>query len=247
MHDSGPEGPVLALIPARGGSKSIARKNLRPLGGHPLLAWSVAAAQQSRHVGRVLVSTDDEEIREAALAYGAEAPFLRPAELAADDTPDLPVFRHGLDWLRAHGYRPGLVVHLRPTSPLRPPGLIDAAIDALRDDPFAHAIRTVCAPAQSPFKMWRLQGAHLKPLLGCDFPEPYNQPRQRLPPVFWQTGHVDVARRATLEERDSMTGSCIHAYLVDPSYAVDIDTLAQWAVAEQVLADGQLEVVRPGA
>jgi N-acylneuraminate cytidylyltransferase len=239
------QGRVLALIPARGGSKSIPRKNLRPLGGYPLLAWSIAAARESRHVDRVVVSTDDEEIRQVALGCGAEAPFLRPAEIAADHSPDLPAFLHGLGWLRNEGYRPEVVVHLRPTSPLRPPGLVDAAVEALQDDPAADALRTVCAPSQSPFKMWRLQGAHLKPLLDCEIAEPYNMPRQRLPPVYWQTGHVDVARRRTLEERQSMTGSCIHAYLVDPSYAVDIDTLAQWAVAERILEEGMLEVVRP--
>ena len=115
---------VLALVPARGGSKGLPGKNLRPLAGHPLVAWAVAAGRQAERVGRVLVSTDDPAIRDAAVAAGAEAPFLRPAALAADDTTDLPVVLHALDWLLEHeGYAPGVVVQLRPTSPLRPPGL----------------------------------------------------------------------------------------------------------------------------
>ncbi|HQC21081.1 MAG TPA: acylneuraminate cytidylyltransferase family protein, partial [Anaerolineaceae bacterium] len=112
---------VLALIPARGGSKGIPRKNIRDFGGAPLIAWSIAAALRAETVTRVIVSTDDEEIAAVAREWGAETPFLRPAELAQDDTTDYPVFRHALDWLAAHeNYRPEVVVQLRPTSPVRP-------------------------------------------------------------------------------------------------------------------------------
>ena len=112
---------VLVIVPARGGSKSIPRKNIRRFAGHPLLAYSIAAGRQAESVGRVLVSTDDAEIVEVARRFGAEAPFLRPAELAGDDTPDLPVFEHALEWLRREeGYQPEVVVQLRPTSPVRP-------------------------------------------------------------------------------------------------------------------------------
>src|SRR5215472_8005549 len=123
---------ILAMIPARGGSQGIPGKNLRPLAGRPLIAWSIAAAQQSRLVSRILVSTDDEEIAAVARAYGAEVPFIRPADLALNDTRDLPVFQHAIDWLeRNEGYVPDVVVQLRPTSPLRPPGLLDEAVERL--------------------------------------------------------------------------------------------------------------------
>ncbi|HEY5903570.1 MAG TPA: acylneuraminate cytidylyltransferase family protein, partial [Anaerolineales bacterium] len=116
---------VLAVIPARGGSKGIPRKNIRLFSGWPLLAWSIAAAQQAETVSRVIVSTDDEEIAAVGREYGAETPFLRPAEFARDDTTDLPVFEHALRWLDEHeGYRPEVVVQLRPTSPIRPRGLV---------------------------------------------------------------------------------------------------------------------------
>ncbi len=115
---------ILALIPARGGSKGIPRKNIRSFAGYPLIAWSIAAAKQSELVTRVIVSTDDEEIAAVARECGAETPFLRPAEFAQDNTTDLPVFEHALQWLEENeGYQPEIVVQLRPTSPIRPRGL----------------------------------------------------------------------------------------------------------------------------
>ncbi|MFZ6019832.1 MAG: cytidylyltransferase domain-containing protein, partial [Chloroflexota bacterium] len=129
---------VLAIIPARGGSKGIPRKNIRNFAGHPLIAYSIAAALQSRRITRVIVSTDDPEIAEVARAYGAEVPFLRPAELAQDSTLDLPVFQHALAWLTANeAYAPDVVVQLRPTSPIRPVGLVDEAVHILLEHPEA--------------------------------------------------------------------------------------------------------------
>ena len=119
-----PKPEILALIPARGGSKGIPRKNIRLFSGYPLIAWSIAAARQSACVTRTLVSTDDEEIAAVARSFGAETPFLRPAELAQDATTDLPVFEQALHWLAEHeGYHPEVVVQLRPTSPDPPAGL----------------------------------------------------------------------------------------------------------------------------
>mgnify|MGYP006269725145 CR=1 FL=1 len=115
---------ILAIIPARGGSKGIPRKNIRNFAGYPLVAWSIAAGLQARTVTRVVVSTDDEEIAAVARQYGAETPFLRPAELARDETPDLPVFEHALKFLEeVEGYKPEVVVQLRPTSPGAPPAM----------------------------------------------------------------------------------------------------------------------------
>jgi CMP-N-acetylneuraminic acid synthetase len=120
---------ILAIIPARGGSKGIPRKNIRSFASWPLIAWSIAAAKQSAYVTRVIVSTDDEEIAAVAREYGAETPFLRPAEFAQDKSTDMPLFEHALAWLAEHeGYQPEVVVQLRPTSPIRPRGLIDDAI-----------------------------------------------------------------------------------------------------------------------
>lgn len=239
---------VLAIVPARGGSKSMPRKNLQPFAGHPLLAWSVAAGLQARAVGRVIVSTDDDEIAEIARRYGAETPFLRPGNLAADDTPDLPVFEHALDWLRREeSYQPHIVVQLRPTSPVRPPDCVDRAVQILLDHPEADSVRGVVPSGQNPYKMWRIaDDGPMLPLLRDGFSEPYNMPRQALPATYWQTGHVDAIRTATIVEKKSMSGELILPLVLDLRYTVDIDTLRDWQRAEALLASGEVEAVRPG-
>src|SRR5262245_46895809 len=156
------------------------------------MAYSIEAGLTARLVDRVIVSTDDEEIADVARAWGAEVPFLRPAALAGDHTPDLPVFEHALAWLEATtGGVPEMVVQLQPTSPLRPPGCIDAAIEMLRGDETIDCVRSVIPATQNPYKMWRLQSdGTMAPLLAGELPEPYNRPRQELPRTYWQTGHV---------------------------------------------------------
>jgi N-acylneuraminate cytidylyltransferase len=240
---------ILALIPARGGSKGIPRKNIRSFAGYPLIVWSIAAAKQSALAMRVIVSTDDEEIAEIAREWGAEVPFLRPSELAQDNTPDLPVFAHALKWLEdVEGYRPETVVQLRPTSPLRAKGMVDDAIQILLKHADADCVRGVVPAGQNPFKMWRFEGADkpLMPLLEVDgIPEPYNAPRQILPPVYWQTGHIDAIRIATITRKKSLTGDVVYPLVIDPTYTVDIDNLQDWAKYEAVVYGG-LDVVSPG-
>ncbi len=239
---------VLAVIPARGGSKGIPRKNIRDFAGWPLIAWSIAAARHAAGVKRVILSTDDEEIASVAREYGAETPFLRPAEFAQDNTTDLPVFEHALRWLAEHeGYRPDVVVQLRPTSPVRPPGLVDEALRILVEHPDADSVRGVVPAGQNPHKMWRLSGdGPMQNLLDVPgLPEPYNAPRQSLPPIHWQTGHVDAIRSATILEGGSMSGRVIYPLLIDPRYTVDIDNLQDWARYEHLVETGGLEMVRP--
>ncbi len=147
---------VLAIIPARGGSKGIPRKNIRDFAGYPLIAYSIHAALTSKYVTRTIVSTDDIEIAEVAKQFGAEVPFLRPAEFADDLSLDLPVFRHALETLQKNeGYKPDLVVQLRPTSPIRPVNLVDSAIEAILNNPHADSVRGVVPSGQNPHKMWK--------------------------------------------------------------------------------------------
>lgn len=240
---------ILAIIPARGGSKGIPRKNIRPFAGYPLIAWSIAAAKQSSLVTRIIVSTDDEEIAAVAREWGAETPFLRPAELAQDKTTDLPVFEHALKWLEEiEGYHPDVVVQLRPTSPIRPRTMVDEAVNALLNHEDADCVRGVVPAAQNPFKMWRFNGEE-KPLSQLlevpGIAEPYNAPRQVLPPVYWQTGHIDAIRASTIVNKKSLTGDIVYPLVIDPKFTVDIDTLADWAKYEAVIYGG-LEVVSPG-
>ena len=240
---------ILALIPARGGSKGIPRKNIRNFAGYPLIAWSIAAAKQSELVTRIIVSTDDDEIAAVAREWGAETPFLRPAELAQDKTTDLPVFEHALEWLEVNeDYRPEITIQLRPTSPIRPKGMLDHAIHILLEHDDADCVRGIVPAGQNPFKMWRFDGQNkpMKSLLTVDgIAEPYNAPRQILPPVYWQTGHIDAIRVSTIKKKHSLTGDVIYPLVIDPRYTVDIDNLSDWAKYE-ALANSGLEMVTPG-
>jgi YrbI family 3-deoxy-D-manno-octulosonate 8-phosphate phosphatase len=240
---------VLALIPARGGSKSIPRKNIRLFAGHPLVAYSIAAGLQASRVTRTIVSTDDEEIAEVARKYGAETPFLRPAEFAQDNTTDLPVFQHALGWLQEHeGYQPDIVVQLRPTSPIRPTDCVDAAVQLLLDHSEADSVRGIVPSGQNPFKMWRVdEQGRMAPLLSVPgIAEPYNAPRQALPQTYWQTGHIDAIRVSTIYQKHSLSGDIIYSLMIDPRYTVDIDTLRDWQRAEWLVAQGDLDMVLPG-
>ena len=241
---------VLVLIPARGGSKALPRKNVRLLAGKPLIAHSIGHALAAETVTRTVVSTDDSEIAEVSRAAGAEVPFTRPAELAADDSPDLDVFRHALEWLDAHeGYRPELVVHLRPTHPIRRPERVDAAVRAIAADPSADSLRSVAWPEQTPYKMWRVEGGYLTPLLRVEgVRDAHSIPRQQLPEVWWQNGYVDVIRPRTILELGSMSGERILPFVIDEP-TVDIDYEDALVRAEELLreAPGRSSVPRhPG-
>jgi CMP-N-acetylneuraminic acid synthetase len=224
---------ILAIIPARGGSKSIPGKNIKPLGKIPLIAYSIAAGLQVKSINRVIVSTDDKKIADCARRYGAEVPFLRPPALAKDRTPDFPVIKHVLAWLEENeNYRPDLVVFLRPTSPFRPLGCIDEAIKIMRDTPIADCVRAVMRSGEEPYKMWRLNKGMMIPLLKSKFMEPYNMPRQKLPKTYWQTGQIEVIRYQTIMRKRSMSGKHIYPVIMDPKYIIDIDNLYQWEFAE---------------
>jgi N-acylneuraminate cytidylyltransferase len=240
---------ILALIRARGGSKSIPHKNIRPLAGVPLIAYSIAAALQSKSVTRTIVSTDDEQIARTARQFGAEVPFLRPAEFAQDSTLDYPVFTHALSWLNEHeGYQPDILVQLRPTSPIRPPECVDQAVQVLLAHPEADSVRGVIPSGQNPFKMWQItpQG-NMTPLLSVPgIPESFNAPRQSLPPTYWQTGHIDAIRLSAITQKGSLSGDVIFPLEIDPRYAVDIDTLRDWQRAEWIISQRELPMVLPG-
>jgi YrbI family 3-deoxy-D-manno-octulosonate 8-phosphate phosphatase len=241
---------VLAIIPARGGSKGIPRKNIRPFAGYPLIAYSIAAGLQAETVTRLIVTTDDEETAEVARRYGAEIPFLRPAELAQDRTTDLPVFQHALTWLAEHEeYHPEVVVQLRPPAPLRSKNLVDNAVRLLLDHPEADAVRGVVPAAESPYKMWLIpdERGPMKPLLTMPgIKESYNAPRQVFPPIYWHAGHIDVIRPDTILKLNSMSGETMFPLIIDARFSADLDTLEDWKNAEWQAIHGDLNIVRPG-
>lgn len=235
------ENRVVAVIPARGGSKGINRKNLIPFNGKPLIAHSILHALAAQLVDRVIVSTDDEEIRRVALEYGAEAPFLRPAELAEDHVLDLPVFEHALEFLQqTEGYRPDIVVHLRPTAPYRKSEWIDEAIRLLAENPDADSVRSVSEPDKHPYRMFTIGGdGYLDAIMKHEHPVPYLLRRQDLPAVYYYNCVIDVTRPETIFNKKSMTGDRILPYVMNPDEVIDIDTLRDLKIAEALFGGAQ--------
>jgi N-acylneuraminate cytidylyltransferase len=230
---------VLAVVPARGGSKGIPRKNLRLLAGKPLVAHAVEVARAAACVTRTVCSTDDPEIADVARAAGAEVPFLRPAELAGDRSEDWPVFMHALGWLeREEGWVPDVVLNLRPTSPLRRPAHVDAAVRMLLETG-ADSVKSVCLARQHPHKMWRLApDGCMQPFVQTLFrlERGPDVPRAELEDVYWQNGIVDATGRAVILEQGVMIGRRVAGLVTDPSESIDIDTPLDLMLAELLVA-----------
>lgn len=230
---------VLAVIPARAGSKGLVGKNLRQVAGLSLVGHAVRAATESTLVTRVAGSTDGEAIAEEFRRVGAEVPGLRPAELAADDTPDAPVFHHVLEVLfDRDGYRPDIVVNVRPTAPLRTGRHIDEAIDALLAAPHADSVKSVSPAGEHPYKMWTLGPDRLEPLLPewhARFGGDPDIARQRLPVVLKSNGAVDAVRVDAFLRSDRFHPGVVVPYVMDADAAIDIDTADDLALAESLL------------
>ncbi len=221
---------ILAIIPARSGSKSIPHKNIMSVHGKPLIAHSIEHALASKYINRTIVSTDSEDYATVAKKHGAEIPFLRPAEFAGDMSTDLDVFFHALSQLKeTENYIPEIVVHLRPTSPIRDPKQIDEMIKLLIDNPEWDSIRSVAPAPETPFKMWFEKNGVLVPVVeDKTISEAYNQPRQSLPKTYLQNASIDIARASTILEKKSMTGNVIGAYIMNNNFDIDnIEDLAK--------------------
>jgi len=225
---------ILAIIPARSGSKGIINKNIKIFGEIPLIAHSILHAKQSKYINRIIVSTDSREYAKIAINYGAEAPFLRPAEISGDKALDIQTFRHALKYLsEKEDYIPDIVVHLRPTFPIRDVDDIDNMIDMLIQNDRIDSIRSVERVDFTPYKMWRVnfQNNLMYPLL-TDIIEAYNMPRQDLPEIYQQNACIDVIRTKTIIEMNSMSGTNIMPYIMNYSY--DIDTEQEFMKAHQM-------------
>lgn len=222
-------GQVIAVIPARGGSKTVPKKNIRIFQGHPLIAYSIAAAKMSQRISRVIVSTDSEEIAEIAERYGAEVPFLRPTEYAEDNSPDIDFFKHMIEWLYENeSVVPEYLVHLRPTTPIRLPDDIDKAVDLIKGNTEATSLRSGSLVIHSPYK-WFVKredgywGAIL-PGMTCD---EANFPRQDFPEIYMPNGYVDVLKTEFIVNNNLMHGERMIGYATD--IVPDIDTEEDFA------------------
>lgn len=226
---------VLGVVTARGGSKGIPRKNIRLLGGKPLIAWTADAARHATRLARTILSTDDEEIANAGRAAGLETPFLRPAELAQDHTPTLPVLQHAVGFLEAHGDRYDAICLLQPTNPLRTAEMIDACLarfEAAGADTLISVLPV--PPEHNPHWVYfASDDGALRLATGEAAPIPR---RQELPPAYHREGSIYVMRRDVLMVQGTLYGARVIGYPVDPARSVNIDTEADWARAESRLS-----------
>jgi CMP-N,N'-diacetyllegionaminic acid synthase len=226
---------VLAVIAARGGSKTLPRKNVALLGGRPLIAWTIEAARDAATVSRTVVTTEDPEIAEIARRYGADVPFVRPAELARDETPGTAPVVHAVRWLEANEtYVPDLVANLQPTSPYRTAGDIDAAV-ALLTERRADTVVSVTPVDHHPFWMKRVDADGW--MHDFTFVDPPIVRRQDLPPVYRLNGALYLARRDVLLDTGGWYTGRTAAYVMPFERSVDIDTAWDFRVAEMLLAE----------
>ena len=215
---------AIAIIPARGGSKGIPVKNIVQLHGHPLIAYSIEAALASCGVSRTIVSTDSEEIAEISKFYGAEVPFMRPAEFASDMSTDREFLIHALGWFAEHeNFRPDYIVHLRPTTPLRDSEVIDDAIRIIKKTDAATSLRSAHLASKTPYKWFEMDDlGFFKGIRPYDLrPEYYNLPRQSFPNVYDPNGYVDLLRVSQLLSSPNVHGDAILGYVTPFCHELD--------------------------
>lgn len=214
---------IIAIIPARSGSKSIPDKNLADVGGYPLIAHSIAIAKMSKLIDRVIVSTDSKSYQEIAIGFGAEAPFLRPAEMSTDTATDQGFFRHAIDWLEhAEGIKTDYWVQLRPTTPLRRPNLIDDAIRLSLANPMATSLRSAHASPEPPNKWLKRKGeSHFTGFMSSLDDEALNLPKEAFDKAYIPNGYIDIVRRNTLMNTNSVYGREMLAFETPPVVEID--------------------------
>lgn len=225
---------ILGIIPARGGSKRVPKKNIRPLAGKPLIGYTIEAALESKHINRLVVSTDDKEIARIAREYGAEVPFLRPPELAGNTVPDQPVFLHVLERLKVQdSYEPEIVLNLRPTTPLKTPQTIDKVIKEIINTN-ADIVRTMSRVegVHHPYWMYKIseQGQAAPFLDNVDVNKFYQ--RQLLPPVYRINGVVDAMKTKLICDGNILHNENMRGVTISEEESVDIDTEFDFALCE---------------
>lgn len=228
---------IMAVIPARGGSKGVPRKNIANLGGKPLIAYTIEVAKKSKLIDACIVSTDDAEIAEVAKKYSADVPFLRPTELARDDSPDIDFLQHALEWVEVQrGWHPKILVVLQPTMPFRRVEDVDGALRFMIEQN-CDSVRTLAMPTHvTPYKMWFLDDPEkgiISPVLKTEYFDRLGTdvPRQKLRPCYWQPGVV-MATRTEFVKKGKLFGPDLRGYVVDIRNAHDIDEPADLEYAE---------------
>ena len=232
---------AVALIPARQGSKRVPAKNIRRLGGHPVIAYTIATAVESGIFESIVVSTDSEETAAIARHYGAEVPFLRPPEFAGDTSADIEWVEHTLTELRRRGRTWECFSLLRPTSPFRTADTIRRAWARFVAQDSVDSLRAVEPCGQHPGKMWVVSGDRMSPLLsGAPAGRPWHStPYQALPPVYVQNASLEIAWTRVVFERRTIAGDVLVPFLTEAHEGFDINDRIDWMVAERLIADGE--------
>jgi CMP-N,N'-diacetyllegionaminic acid synthase len=226
---------IVGLITARGGSRGVPRKNIKPLAGKPLIAWTIEVGLQCQALSRVIVSTDDAEIARVSLEWGAEVPFMRPSEWAQNDSPPILVAQHAIRWLEEYNNtRPDYIMLLQPTSPLRSAEDIDAAVQ-ISEAHKAVAVVSVCETSHHPYLSKRiLEDGTLADFVSSDIA--YFR-RQDLPPAYVLNGAVYLNRRESLLRDRTFFPQGTYAYIMPPERSLDIDSLWDFYLAELIMRD----------
>jgi len=232
---------IVALIPARAGSKRVAGKNIRPLAGHPVIAYTIAAARQSGIFSAVIVSTDSEEYAKIARYYGAEVPFLRPTEIAGDVSPDIDWLEFTLRKLKEMGREYNCFSLLRPTSPFRLPETIQRAWHEFLAEEGVDSLRAVEKCKQHPGKMWVVRGKRMLPLLPLGPPDPpwHSTPYQALPLVYAQNASLEIAWTWVVLDTHSIAGNVLMPFFTGEYEGFDVNQPSDWQYAEELVRSGQ--------
>lgn len=227
---------VVAVIPARAGSKGVVDKNIKLLAGHPLIAYSIMAARLASSVNRIIVSTNSEEYANIAREYGVEVPFLRPDNISGDTSTDYDFVKHLLDWMLSNeGSIPKYLVHLRPTTPLREDGYIDAAINYMKKNDGATALRSVHEMSESAYKTFEIEGDCLKSIGTNSFAlDDSNSPRQKFEKTYQTNGYVDVIKTAYVIQNNKLHGDYVIAFVTP--HIMEIDTVDDFDYLEYLAA-----------
>jgi len=229
---------IFALIPARAGSKGVPNKNIMELNGHPLLGWSIAAAKKSKLIDRVVVSTDSHEYADIAMLYGAEVPFIRPNEISNDSSTDLEFIEHALDFFRSESNEPDYIAHLRPTTPIRDPDLIDEAIKLLQDNQEFTSLRSVHKMSESSYKTLEINNGILTTLTAFKGGEiDANKPRQSFPDTYQANGYVDILSTSFILKNNEIHGKKILPFITKPAY--ELDSIEDLDYLEYLAANSQ--------
>lgn len=234
---------IYCLIGARSNSKSISNKNILTLGNHPLIAYSIVAAKLSLYIKDVVVSTDSERIAAIAKKYSASVPFLRPLELAQDNSTDIEFFKHYLDYLKQESLKiPDLIVHLRPTTPLRDVKEIDSAIKYMLENKEATALRSMYKTCLTPYKMFKVKDGYACPFLAYkDIKEFYNLPRQTFEDAYIPNGYVDIVKPEILASTGLLHGEKMKIW--ETEVVPDIDEIKDYNLAAELLTDKRFEQI----